>query len=198
MCEPAFSAPAKAGEGDHAKRGGGGVSFNVSLSFPNDRRGPRPFHHPALASRASDGPPSPLSRGRKEYVTFLLTYVTISVTKGRISLSNGRRRRRPVDRARCMVERREAPRARSRRFAQADRSVARATPEARAGGNIRPRGVATTLGASRRSIPPVFGGTFVKLEAKLGRERAARTNCVGRARWVSIEVAGESNAPRSW
>lgn len=41
-----------------------------------------------------------------------------------------------------VVERREAQRARSRRFAQADRSVARATPEARAGGNIRPRGVA--------------------------------------------------------
>ena len=41
-----------------------------------------------------------------------------------------------------VVERREAQRARSRRFAQADRSVARATPEAWAGGNIRPRGVA--------------------------------------------------------
>jgi hypothetical protein len=34
-----------------------------------------------------------------------------------------------------------------------DRFVARATPEARAGGNIRPRGVVTILGASRRSIP---------------------------------------------
>jgi hypothetical protein len=43
-----------------------------------------------------------------------------------------------------VVERREAQRARSRRFAQADCSVARATPEAWAGGNIRPRGVATT------------------------------------------------------
>jgi len=41
-----------------------------------------------------------------------------------------------------VVERREAQRARSRRFAQADRSVARATPEAWPGGNIRPRGVA--------------------------------------------------------
>jgi len=41
-----------------------------------------------------------------------------------------------------VVERREAQRARSRRPAQADRSVARATPEAWAGGNIRPRGVA--------------------------------------------------------
>ena len=41
-----------------------------------------------------------------------------------------------------VVERRGAQRARSRRFAQADRSVARATPEAWAGGNIRPRGVA--------------------------------------------------------
>jgi hypothetical protein len=50
-----------------------------------------------------------------------------------------------------VVERREAQRARSRRFAQADRSVARATPEAWAGGNIRPRGVAYDPGASRRS-----------------------------------------------
>jgi hypothetical protein len=50
-----------------------------------------------------------------------------------------------------VVERREAQRARSRRFAQADRSVARATPEAWAGGNIRPRGVAHDPGASRRS-----------------------------------------------
>ena len=47
-----------------------------------------------------------------------------------------------------VVERREAQRARSRRFAQADRSVARATPEAWAGGNIRPRGVAHDPGAS--------------------------------------------------
>ena len=59
------------------------------------------------------------------------------------------------------VERREAPRARSRRFAQADRSVARATPEARAGGNIRPRGVAHDPGASRRSISP-FGEAFLE------------------------------------
>ena len=43
------------------------------------------------------------------------------------------------------MERREAQRARSRRFAQADRPVARAAPEARASGNIRPRGAATTL-----------------------------------------------------
>ena len=50
-----------------------------------------------------------------------------------------------------VVERREAQRARSRRFAQAERPVARATPEARAGGNVRPRGVAHDPGASRRS-----------------------------------------------
>ena len=50
-----------------------------------------------------------------------------------------------------VVERREAQRARSRQFAQADCSVARATPEAWAGGNIRPRGVAHDPGASRRS-----------------------------------------------
>ena len=52
-----------------------------------------------------------------------------------------------------VVERREAQRARNRRFAQADCSVARATPEAWAGGNIRPRGVAHDPGASRRSTP---------------------------------------------
>src|SRR5579862_6395454 len=57
----------------------------------------------------------------------------------RNSRSGGRQPRR---RTAMVVERREAQRARSRRFAQADRSVARATPEAWAGGNIRPRGVA--------------------------------------------------------
>ena len=56
-----------------------------------------------------------------------------------------------------VVERREAQRARSRRFAQADRSVARATPEAWAGGNIRPRGVAHDPGASRRSTRKASG-----------------------------------------
>jgi hypothetical protein len=50
--------------------------------------------------------------------------------------------RQPRRRTAMVVERQEAQRARSRRFAQADRSVARATPEAWAGGNIRPRGVA--------------------------------------------------------
>jgi hypothetical protein len=57
-----------------------------------------------------------------------------------------------------VVERREAQRARSRRFAQADCPVARATPEAQAGGNIRPRGVAHDPGASRRST--LFGNGF--------------------------------------
>jgi hypothetical protein len=57
----------------------------------------------------------------------------------RNSRGGGRQSRR---RTAMVVERREAQRARSRRFAQADRSVARATPEAWAGGNIRPRGVA--------------------------------------------------------
>jgi len=66
----------------------------------------------------------------------------------RSSRGGGRQSRR-----RTVVERREAQRARSRRFAQADRSVARATPEAWAGGNIRPRGVAHDPGASRRSTP---------------------------------------------
>jgi hypothetical protein len=63
----------------------------------------------------------------------------------RLSGGGGRQPRRMV------VERREAQRARSRRFARAERSVARATPEARAGGDIRPRGVAHDPGASRRS-----------------------------------------------
>jgi hypothetical protein len=78
-----------------------------------------------------------------------------------------------------VVERREAQRARSRRFAQADRSVARATPEAWAGGNIRPRGVAHDPGASRRSTRNARGFScewlFVNLAlAKLGRVSAAR------------------------
>jgi hypothetical protein len=57
-----------------------------------------------------------------------------------------------------VVERREAQRARSRRFAQADRSVARATPEARAGGNIRPRGVAHD--PAPPGAPLFFGNGF--------------------------------------
>src|SRR5271156_1209646 len=76
------------------------------------------------------------------------------------------------------VERREAQRARSRRFAQADCSVARATPEAWAGGNIRPRGVAHDPGASRRSTRNASGFScewlFVNLAlAKLGRKQNA-------------------------
>ena len=71
-----------------------------------------------------------------------------------------------------VVERREAQRARSRRFAQADRSVARATPEAWAGGNIRPRGVAHDPGASRRSTLFEWLCVTVAL-AKLGRKQNA-------------------------
>jgi hypothetical protein len=48
------SAPVKTGEGDHAKRGGGGVCFDASLSLKEFRRGRRPLH------RAARGPPSPL------------------------------------------------------------------------------------------------------------------------------------------
>ena len=48
----------------NAKRGGGGVNSSLRCRRKNFRRGPRPFHHP-IASR-SDGPPSPLSRGRTE------------------------------------------------------------------------------------------------------------------------------------
>ena len=80
-----------------------------------------------------------------------------------------------------VVERREAQRARSRRFAQADRSVARATPEAWAGGNIRPRGVAHDPGASRRSTRNARGFScewlFVRVffrELGFGKTRARR------------------------
>src|ERR1700680_1081162 len=66
----------------------------------------------------------------------------------RAAAVDSRRRRTAM-----VVERREAQRARNRRFAQADCSVARATPEAGAGGNIRARGVAHDPGASRRSTP---------------------------------------------
>ena len=72
-----------------------------------------------------------------------------------------------------VVERREAQRARSRRFAQADRSVARATPEAGAGGNIRPRGVAHDPGASRRSTP-LFRSDFVSVAFGKTRTRRRR------------------------
>src|SRR5271154_1839466 len=55
-------------------------------------------------------------------------------------------------------------------------SVARATPEAWAGGNIRPRGVAHDPGASRRSTRNARGFSyewlFVNLAlAKLGRKQ---------------------------
>jgi hypothetical protein len=88
--------------------------------------------------------------------------------------------RQPRRRTAMVVERREAQRARSRRFAQADCSVARATPEAWAGGNIRPRGVAHDPGASRRSTRNARGFScewlFVNLAlAKLGRAGVART-----------------------
>src|ERR1700685_2334738 len=57
-------------------------------------------------------------------------------------------------------------------------SVARATPEAWSGGNIRPRGVAHDPGASRRSTRNVSGFSrewlFVNLAlAKLGRKQNA-------------------------
>src|SRR5271163_2490470 len=87
--------------------------------------------------------------------------------------------RQPRRRTAMVVERREAQRARSRRFAQADCSVARATPEAWAGGNIRPRGVAHNPGASRRSTRNASGFScewlFVNLAlAKLGHAGVAR------------------------
>jgi hypothetical protein len=75
-----------------------------------------------------------------------------------------------------VVERREAQRARSRRFAQADRSVARATPEAWADGNIRPRGVAHDPGASRRSTRNASGFRDRGVgKTRTQTKRAART-----------------------
>jgi len=79
-----------------------------------------------------------------------------------------------------VVERREAQRARSRRFAQAERSEARATPEAWAGGNIRPRGVAHDPAPPGAPLKNARGFScewlFVNLAlAKLGRAGVART-----------------------
>jgi len=55
-----FSSPVQAGEGDRAKRGGGGAGLDEILATKTKRHGRRPFHH--LASQ--DGPLPPLSRGR--------------------------------------------------------------------------------------------------------------------------------------
>src|ERR1700676_4296482 len=95
------------------------------------------------------------------------------------------RERRPRAELRgAAVERREAPRARSRRFAQADRPVARATPEARASGNIRPRGVAPKLWRlpALHSTPLPFGEILRIAFAKLGRACVARTRAFIRPR----------------
>ena len=58
------------------------------------------------------------------------------------------------------VERREAQRARSRRFSQGNCPVARAAPEARASGNTRPRGAATTSAPPGAASPLMFGGSL--------------------------------------
>src|SRR5271155_3241836 len=121
----------------------------------------------------------------------------------RILLTKGRRRCRPTDAASAVLrgggrlsqrgtagERREAPRARNRRFAQADCPVARGTPEARASGNIRQRGVAPKFGASRRSIPPALGGLARNSVARLGRRCVARRRAIVRPR-----EAGEGDRP---
>lgn len=101
-----------------------------------------------------------------------------------------------------VVERREAQRARSRRSAQADRSVARATPEAWAGGNIRPRGVAHDPGASRRSTRNARGFScewlFVNLAlAKLGRAGVARTRrLVGTSPFAAMRKVSKMQCER--
>jgi hypothetical protein len=66
----------------------------------------------------------------------------------RLSGGGGRQPRR---RTAMVVERREAQRAPKQAVRASGSSVARATPEAWAGGNIRPRGVAHDPGASRGS-----------------------------------------------
>ena len=130
--------------------------------------------------------------------------IAVGKNERRLSGGGGRQPRRGTA---MVVERREAQRARSRRFAQADRSVARATPEAWADGNIRPRGVAHDPGASRRSTRNASGFScewlFVNLAlAKLGRAGVARTRfhftsprCAGRGR-VSGASEGEGASQR--
>jgi len=71
-----------------------------------------------------------------------------------------------------VVERREAQRARSRRFAQADHPVARATPETWPGGNIRPRGVAHD--PAPPGAPLFFGMAFVSVAFGKARTQKMR------------------------
>src|ERR1700733_2793487 len=55
-----FILPAKAGKGDHAKRGGRGVGLNATLSTTARRRVRRPFH------RARARSPSPVFTGEEK------------------------------------------------------------------------------------------------------------------------------------
>jgi len=92
-----------------------------------------------------------------------------------------------------VVERREAQRARSRRFAQADCSVARATPEARAGGNIRPRGVAH--GPAPPGAPLLFfRSDFVSVAFGKTRTHRRRENDEVRLLSFRMAVIGDERA----
>ena len=97
------------------------------------------------------------------------------------------------------VERREAQRARSRRFAQADCPVARAAPEARASGNIRPRGAAMTLAPPGAALPACVGEEFLIvafLKAWLGQTSGAQTRRENGSA-ISPRPGGERSAARS-
>ena len=91
-----------------------------------------------------------------------------------------------------VVERREAQRARSRRFAQADCSVARATPEAWAGGNIRPRGVAHD--PAPPGAPLFFGVAFRDRGFGKTRTRRRRENDEVRRLSFRMTVIGDERA----
>ncbi len=163
-----------------------------------------PLYDSEPGGNAPSSQPSPRTRGEgvarlRGAVTISLTFIINSVTRIRITLVDGGRRRPPIGRGRCgfaprrsaalattAVERREAPRARSRRSAQADRSVARAAPEAPAGGNIGWRGVATTYGASRRSTP-LRGSKLVRAWQSSG----ASARCENGLLFTSPRARGE-------
>ena len=112
-------------------------------------------------------------------------------TDGASAVSKPRRAGRPGEET--AVERREAQRARSRRFAQADCPVARAAPEARASGNIRPRGAATTLAPPGAALPASVGEEFLTVASMAkprALRRAARTKSLTSFQEVSMTQLG--------